>query len=70
MEKKASRLVQAGLRTNKEKCIFGVTELEFLGRKIKKDLILPTEEKAKSIEGYPVPTEVEGVRRFLGITNY
>lgn len=35
------RLINAGLRANKEKCEFRVTEIEFIGHRICKDQIRP-----------------------------
>ncbi|SAL98734.1 hypothetical protein, partial, partial [Absidia glauca] len=55
---------------NRGKCEFGVEELIFVGYRITKDGILPDQAKVKTIQEWPVPTNVQEVRQFLGTTAY
>lgn len=65
-----SKLVKAGIKGNRDKCEFGVQEIEFLGHKIKEDQIYPIKEKIDTIQEYNTPIDQEGIRRFLGLVNY
>jgi hypothetical protein len=49
---------------------FGVRVIDYLGHKIMKNCISPTLEKVKAIENFKRPSDAEGVRRFLGLTNF
>ncbi|KAL2086779.1 hypothetical protein ACEWY4_017838 [Coilia grayii] len=64
------RLAEAGLRLQKEKCSFGVTEVEFLGFRIDKDGIRPTTEKVAAIQGAPAPRNKTELQAFLGLLNF
>lgn len=63
-------MVQSGLQANEKKCVFEVQEIDFLGHKITRNQISPTEEKVKAIEKFQTPTDIESIRRFLGLINY
>lgn len=45
-------------------------EVPFLGHIVTADSIRPDPSKTKKIQSYPRPTDVTGVRRFLGLTSY
>ena len=64
------RLDNYGLSINLSKCVFGQTNLEFLGYQISSQGIRPTEEKVKAIIDYPKPETVEDLRRFTGMVNF
>lgn len=64
------RLKEFSLRLNLDKCIFGVSEIEFLGFKVDKDGIRPLDDKVKAIRDFPRPETVVELRRFLGLVNF
>ena len=64
------RLDQYGITTNPEKCIFGQTEIDFLGHRNDEHGISSLSKKIQSIVDYPVPQSVKSLRRFLGMVNY
>ena len=45
-------------------------EVEYLGHRINKEGLQPTEEKVRAITGAPQPTQVSELRAFLGLINY
>ena len=55
---------------NREKCQFGVTELEFYGYKFTKDGLKPTPEKVQAVKECKAPETKEAVRSFLGMIGY
>ena len=59
-----------GIRLAPSKCLFGVTNLKFLGHIVTPEGIKPDEEILEAIEKYPVPTEKVHVQRMLGLTNW
>lgn len=58
------------MQLNWEKCVFGVTELEFLGHKISKTGITPSEAKVEALKSFRKPENSNEVRSFLGLANY
>ena len=46
------------------------TEIDFLGHRISKEGIQPSQEKVKAIQEMPVPEDVTGVRRLCGMVQY
>ncbi|CAL8069840.1 unnamed protein product [Orchesella dallaii] len=64
------RLKDAGITLNKEKCVFGVPLIKFLGHIIDENGVRPDPEKVEAIEKFPAPSTVTEVKRFLGMTNY
>uniref|UniRef100_A0A5S6QPV6 Reverse transcriptase domain-containing protein n=1 Tax=Trichuris muris TaxID=70415 RepID=A0A5S6QPV6_TRIMR len=59
-----------GLRLNKEKCYFAANEMEFLGFRVTKEGIRPTEGKLKAIKEAPLPKDVKQLQAFLGLLNF
>ncbi|VDI75081.1 Hypothetical predicted protein [Mytilus galloprovincialis] len=59
-----------GITLNKEKCEFGVEELEFYGYKFTKEGLKPTHEKVKAVKEANAPESKEAVRSFLGMIGY
>lgn len=55
---------------NQSKCLFGVTELEFLGWHISDEGISPTTDKIEAIRNFREPESVDEVRSFLGLVNF
>ena len=64
------RLENAGMRLKKEKCAYLLDEIEYLGHKITKEGLQPTESKVRAVAHAPVPTRVSELRSFLGLINY
>ncbi|XP_063635129.1 uncharacterized protein LOC134805855 [Cydia splendana] len=65
-----SRLQQYGMVINTSKCVFGKSQVTFLGYSISADGIKPLETKVQAIKDYPVPKTVKELRRFLGMLNF
>ena len=63
-----NRIEEAGMTLNKDKCKFRKDEVEFLGYKIGKHGI-KAGEKIQGLRDFPRPTNVKGVRSFLGLIN-
>ena len=55
LEEVLSRLEEAGLRLQKEKCAFLLPEVEYLGHKICRDGLQPTETKVRAVAEAPEP---------------
>lgn len=64
------RLSAYGLLLNVEKCVFGATEVNFLGYTVCADGIKPTAERVRAILDFPQPQTREELRRFLGMLNF
>ena len=55
---------------NLKKCIFAASEIPLLGYIAGKHGVRPGPEKIKAITDWPVPVDVKGLRKFLGIAAY
>lgn len=64
------RLKEAGLQVKPSKCHFEKPEIELLGFVVSKDGIRPLPDKVKAIAELAPPTDVKGVRMFIGMINY
>ena len=64
-----TKISKAGLTLNKEKCIFGVTKISFLGQSVGSDGIKPDPRKLQAIQEIKQPSNVTELRRFLGMIN-
>ena len=64
------RLKYFGLILNKDKCIFDVEEIVFLGHKVNREGVAPLESKVTAIRNFPRPGNMKQLRRFLGMLNY
>ncbi|GFU15630.1 hypothetical protein TNCV_3615491 [Trichonephila clavipes] len=65
-----NRLRSNGLKLNISKCVFGVTELIFLGHLITPDGIKPLPDKVQAVLDYKQPETVGSLRKFLGLLNF
>ena len=63
-------LEENNLYMKPEKCTFHTTEVDFLGMIVGKDGIKMDQEKVKVVLDWPVPSNVKGVRSFLGLANF
>ena len=71
LEHVLTRLEDAGMRLKKGKCEFMLKEVEYLGHKISRDGLQPTDSsKIATVAEAPKPTGVAELRSFLGIVNY
>lgn len=64
------RLADYGVLINTSKCVFGQTEVSFLGYKVSAAGIQPLSSKVQAIQNYPEPKNVKELRRFLGMINF
>ena len=66
------RLIDHGLVIRLEKCLFGVSSLEFLGHQVhvSKKRSSPSQAKVKAIQTFPKPSTVKGLKEFLGMINF
>ena len=63
-------LQQNGLVVRPDKCIFGASSISFLGHRIDRQGVYPTDEKIKAVNEYPKPTSIKDLQRYLGLVNY
>jgi hypothetical protein len=65
-----TRIRDWGFALKKEKCRLFQKTVKFLGFEVSKDGIKPLENKLDAIKRMPDPTDVGGVRSFLGAVNF
>ena len=70
LEAVLQRAEDFGITLNKEKCQFGVRELEFYGYRFTDEGLKPTEEKVQAVKDCSPPRSKEEVRSFLGMIGY
>jgi hypothetical protein len=63
-------LAENGLILNREKCVLGVSELNFLGHKVSTSGIEPLPDKVEAIFDLPQPTTKLALQSFLGMVNF
>ena len=64
------RLQETGLRVNKAKCRFSVSEITYLGFRISGNGVETTTDKVDAILKAPNPQNVKELRMWLGLINY
>ena len=64
------RINEAGLKLKPSKCWFVCQEVEYLGHLVTPQGLRPNTKLVEAIEPFPTPTEVSGVRRFMGLASY
>lgn len=65
-----TRLKEYGMVINTSKCVFGVSEVQFLGYNISAEGTKPLPSKVDAISQFPAPKTVKELRRFLGMVNF
>lgn len=70
LKKVLQRLKENNVTLNKNKCLYGVEQLEFLGHNLSPKGITPTTDKIADIKNFRAPRTPEEVRSFLGLVNY
>ena len=63
------RLKKAKITLNVDKCHFAQSTIKFLGQIVNQDGIQPDPEKVRAVTAMPPPTNVQEVRRFMGMVN-
>ena len=64
------RIRHAGLKLKPSKCCFIRSEMEYLGHLITPEGLKPNCKLVEAVSEFPRPTDVSGVRRFLGLSSY
>ncbi|XP_045187538.2 uncharacterized protein K02A2.6-like [Mercenaria mercenaria] len=70
LEAVLQRAKDFGITFNKQKCQFGVKDLEFYGYRFTSDGLKPTYEKVRAVKECKAPESREEVRSFLGMIGY
>ncbi|GFW42130.1 retrovirus-related Pol polyprotein from transposon 17.6 [Trichonephila clavipes] len=65
-----SKLGEYGIIVNPQKCVFGQSELKFLGFLVSSNGISPLPEKIQFLKDFPLPKTVQELRRFLATLNF
>ena len=63
-------MLDAGLRVNATKSTFATNKIEYLGYILTQEGIKPQPEKVSAILVIQPPTNVKGLRKFLGMVQY
>jgi len=61
---------EKNIKLNKEKVKLRSKEVPFMGHVITSEGLKADPEKIRAVQEMPTPTDVAGVRRFIGFTNY
>ena len=64
------RVNEAGLKLNKEKCLFRQTQLEYFGHVINSAEISPNPKKAEAIRNLDPAKDIKELQRVVGMINY
>lgn len=64
------RLTENGLTINMKKSIFGASQIEFLGHRISKNSVEPSESNVAAVMNFETPSSKKDLQSFLGLINY
>lgn len=70
LQKVFDRLAEAGIRLAPGKGRMAVEQIAFLGHWVGPEGVFPQHSKVEAVLNMPAPTDVAGVRRFLGMVGY
>ena len=70
LENVLQKLKEVGLQLNESKCEYRKEEIAFLGHIISAEGVRPDPSKISAISELPDPTNVDELRRYLGMINY
>lgn len=70
VKKVLNRLKEYNVALNESKCVFNVTEIQFLGHKLSASGIKPIFDKVEAIRKFHRPLTMEETRSFLGLVNF
>ena len=59
-----------GLTINPSKCSFAVSSVKFLGHMVSESGVVPLPRHVEAITGFPRPTDLRQLQRFLGLINF
>jgi hypothetical protein len=65
-----SRMCEAGLVINAEKCVFAATAVEFLGHKVSAAGVEPLRSHVQAVLAHPEPTNISELQAFQGTANF
>ena len=65
-----NRMRQYNMKFNIKKCVFGATDVTYLGYKISSHGVSPANDKVQAIKAFQAPTTMKEVRAFIGFCNY
>jgi transposase InsO family protein len=65
-----ARCQEKGIKLNLEKLELRLSRISFMGHRITDQGLEIDPEKVRAIDGMPTPSNLEGLRRFLGLANY
>ena len=63
-------ICEKGLFLNREKCVFGMSQLTFMGYLLSSKGIVPKESRVEAVVRAKEPENAEEVRSFLGLVNF
>lgn len=64
------RFHEHGVVINPAKCVFGASQLDFLGHGVDKNGIRPLAERVRTVQDFPRPSTSRKLREFLGMINF
>lgn len=64
------KIKEAGMKLNEKKCVFGASQIKFLGYMISSEGIAVEPEKVQAITQMEQQKDVTELKRFLGMVNY
>ena len=64
------RINEAGLKLKPSKCLFVRREVEYLGHLVTPQGLRPNARLVEAVQQFSTPTDVGGVRRFMGLASY
>ena len=64
------RLLKHGIYLHPQKCVWGMSQLNYLGLLISEKKVSVSAEKIAALREYVVPKNIADVRRFLGFAQY
>ena len=70
LEEVLKRLAQENLRINPKKCRWFLPEVSYLGVRINKEGLHPTDQKVAAVRDAPTPENVSQLRTYLGMLNH
>jgi transposase InsO family protein len=70
LEKVLSRLSERNFRLKREKCLFDLAKVKFLGFLCSREGVEVTDDRRQGLRDLPVPTSARQVRSFLGVVNF
>ena len=70
LEQVMERLDYSRMKLRKEKCVFCLPQVEYLGHVISEEGLSPSAGKVRAIKEAPEPSSISELKSFLGLVNY